>query len=555
MVCVLGCPFRTSFFANKKEKCVIQRKTQTDAFWREQFAVTSQDLGRIYDLLLDAGRPVATSVLARTLIEDNCRREEARIQAELKKGPVYQPRDSYQVGQQVAFPAADYAWATVVGIRPAHNPGYGDFAAIRVQFEGQTRVREYAAELRGEHKLNRAEGMADLFASGDVQTPAELYEEHGPIVEDKLARALSEHREFVGFGHEWFLEEGLVPVGMGHLNITEALIEVKGMPLTTSELLADLDLPAEVPEEIKVLSLKRALQQDSRFDNVGDSGRDVWYLSRLTPAPVVNPPERLRLWAEPYSREEISAELLLIEREVEEEGLGDEALGPSRPIYRTAFILTYPHWRSGTLPLTARIHGLFPKPTVWHTPIVLVDGQAGDRMQGWVMYERACVYGLQEWYQRHSLPVGALIKLERTRDPRVIMVDFEPQRLRRIWVKVATAHPGALTFQMRKLPVSCQCDEQVILAEESAAAIDELQAQVTASGESLLEIMVRIVPELVKLSPQGTVHAKTVYSAVNLLRRSAPGPVFALLSVEPCFVPMGGGYWSFDETRVRPGAL
>jgi hypothetical protein len=75
---------------------VIQRKTQTDAYWREQFAVTSQDLGRLYDLLLDAGRPVATSVLARTLIEDHCRREETRIQAELKKGPVYQPQDSYR---------------------------------------------------------------------------------------------------------------------------------------------------------------------------------------------------------------------------------------------------------------------------------------------------------------------------------------------------------------------------------------------------------------------------------------------------------------------------
>jgi hypothetical protein len=59
------------------------------------------------------------------------------------------------------------------------------------------------------------------------------------------------------------------------------------------------------------------------------------------------------------------------------------------------------------------------------------------------------------------------------------------------------------------------------------------------------------MPELIKISPQGTVHAKTIYSAVNVLRRIAPGPIFALLSTESCFVPMGGGYWTFDAALVR----
>jgi hypothetical protein len=63
--------------------------------------------------------------------------------------------------------------------------------------------------------------------------------------------------------------------------------------------------------------------------------------------------------------------------------------------------------------------------------------------------------------------------------------------------------------------------------------------------------MTRILPGLVSLSPQATVHAKTIYSAVNVLRRTPPGPVFALLSTEPCFVPMGGGYWTFDPALVR----
>ena len=46
------------------------------------------------------------------------------------------------------------------------------------------------------------------------------------------------------------------------------------------------------------------------------------------------------------------------------------------------------------------------------------------------------------------------------------------------------------------------------------------------------------------LSTQGTVHAKSVYSAVNLLRRAAPGPVFAALVSNPRFQATGGGEFS-----------
>ena len=92
----------------------------------------------------------------------------------------------------------------------------------------------------------------------------------------------------------------------------------------------------------------------------------------------------------------------------------------------------------------------------------------------------------------------------------------------------------------------------MVIGEEDGADIDELRDEVAALGESILSIMIRLMPELVRLSPQATVHAKTIYSAVNLLRRTAPGPIFSLLSTEPCFVPMAGGYFTFDEALVRP---
>jgi hypothetical protein len=119
---------------------------------------------------------------------------------------------------------------------------------------------------------------------------------------------------------------------------------------------------------------------------------------------------------------------------------------------------------------------------------------------------------------------------------------------------MATVQGRKLGFQMRKAPVSCEFDDLLSIGTDKPAAIDDLWAQVQAAGDSLLQVMLRIMPELITLSPQGTVHAKTIYTAVNFLKRVSPGPIFALLSTEPCFVSMGGGYWTFDATLLRPGS-
>lgn len=530
---------------------MIQRRTQTAAYWREQFAPTEKDVSYLYGLILEGGKPVSISALAQAQIELHCRQEEAVIGAELSKGSVYQPKDEYQSGDSIIFPVFEYALGVVVGTRPGRHPDYGEFTVIQVEFGDEEEVREFASNLKGEHRLNRGKDGVDLLEQEGLLNPEDLYKLYGSSVEAKLVAVLQEREEFVSWGGVWFLKDLLVPVDVGHLNIAEALIEVKSRPVIPAEFLSDLGMPDEVSDEIRVLSLNIALEADGRFDNIGDRGRDVWYLSRLTPESVVSPPARLIIERGPYSRQDISEELLLIEREIDDEGSGEEVMGPSRPLYRTAFALTYPHWRCGTLPLTVRTRGLFPASSNHHSPIVLLDGQSGDRMQGWVVHERGFVHGLEDWYKRYELPVGAFIKLERTRDPRVITVDYEPRRLKRLWAAVATVQGMKLSFEMRKLPIACEYDASLTIGEDQPAAIDRLWVEIHARGESLLQSLLRIMPELAKLSPQGTVHAKTIYSAVNVFRRTPPGPIFALLSTEASFVPMGGGYWAFDEALVR----
>lgn len=532
---------------------MIQRRTQTESFWQEEFDFSNEDISYVYDLILDNGKPMSTAALAQAVMERYVRREEEANRAELSRGRLYQPKDSFEIGEKLIFPALDFASGTVVGTRRGNNPEYGEISVIRMEMSAGRSVREFAADLDGDHVLNRSEAEQDLLASAAVLSMPELYERYGSAVGGKLAAALADRTDVIQFKTDWFLRDLLAPIGPGHLNIAEALIEINGRPLPTTELLPDLDLPAEISEPIKILSLNRSLEGDKRFDNVGDSGRDIWYLRRLAPETVANPPRRLVVVVDPYNRADIAPELVLIEREIDDEGSGQEVLGPTRQIYKSTIALPYPHWRFGTLPLTARTRGLFPQAETHHTPVVLVDGQSGKKMQGWVVHESLFVYGLEGWYRQHQLPVGARIKLERTRDPRVITVDFIPQRLQSLWLRIATAQGGKLVFQMRKGPVSCEFDDLLAINEDKNAGIDGLWAKVHTSGDGLLQVMLRIVPELIKLSPQGTVHAKTIYTAVNFLKRVPPGPIFALLSTEPCFVSMGGGYWTFDATLQGSG--
>ena len=54
---------------------MLQRQTQTAAFWRDQFEVSASDLDFIYNLLLDAQEPMMLDALAGSMIREYQRRE------------------------------------------------------------------------------------------------------------------------------------------------------------------------------------------------------------------------------------------------------------------------------------------------------------------------------------------------------------------------------------------------------------------------------------------------------------------------------------------------
>ena len=527
---------------------MIVRETQTAAYWQE-FAVDDRDLDYLYELFSeDDNRPRTGADLTLALIRNSCEKEEALIKGELARGTPFQPKDSYEVGEQVVFPAFGYALASVIGVRPGNNPKYGDFEVIQVRFEGQDEMRELASKLDYLHKLNREEG--ELLEAEGLASPVELYDQHGSDVQRKLLERLRLSGDFASFRGEWFLKGLLAEIHEGHLNIAEAMLDLKGMPLPAQELLQELDLPAEIAPAAQVFSLNYTLAQDGRFDDVGNDDQSLWFLRRLEPAEIVDLPPRLRYAPVLYDRAILGEEMLRWEMEIDDEITELAVPSTEEEISSITIVLNYPHRRVGSIPLTSKTEGLFPRGDTERMMVTLVDGRTGKQMLGWVIRQHKYVYGLKEWYDKNDIPVGAYIKLERTDDPLTVVVDYLPQRKKREWIRVATVKGGRLSFAMQMRAIGCKYDELMVLDEDDPAEIDFLWMRSEQNGKSVSEVMRQVFPELAKLNPQGTVHAKTLYSAINVEKRCPPGPILAELALMDSFLAVGDGYWIYDREAL-----
>ena len=529
---------------------MIALKTQTSTYWQEEFAISDDDLEYLHQLVIAEGTPVPTETLVAALMTNRCQKEIDVIRADLDKGAMYQPKDRYEIGQVLLLPAFNFAAATVTDSRPGYDPAHGNYEVIKVRFENSGDVREFASGLTSPHALDRDDGDDGLGFLRELVQPEVLVSEHGDVVATRLRELLSDPdlSGAIEYRSRWVVKEMMADIHVGHLNIAEAAIDVAGVPSTTDQLLKDLDLPAEIDPSVQQFSLNAALDADERFDDVGWDGHVVWYLRRMEPEDVIFPPARLAWSAETFERVHITPELLAIEAEIDDEAVSvsdvtDLEITP----YSAQITLTYPHVRSGTLPLSPQVRALFPKGSFQHTRVELIDGQRGEAMVGWMNHAGGYVAGLGEWFAQYQIPAGGQIRLERSKQPGVVIVAFDRRRMRREWVRVADADQSGISFGMQKRPIACVHDELMTVDHIDAERLDTFAAQLQEEERTLSDIMREVVPELIKLSPGGTVHAKTIYAAVNAFYRCPPGPVFSILSNQLCYVDMSAGMWTFQE--------
>ena len=516
----------------------------SEDYWTT-FQVTDEDVEVIYNTLLEKEMPMTTRELTEVLVGARIEREKQELERQRSsKGEVYYPKEAYAAGQDLVFPAFQWRHGKVTGTRPGRNPELGDFQVIQVKFdEGET--KEFASHLE-DHILNNPMESANLDESLDFQA---VMDQYGDILMDNVEEALEDHPDFVRIAGRWFPRTLLVDINVGHLNLAEAVLDMNGGgPLTTADLISQIGLESETNQKLVDFSLDLALQEDPRFDEVGPAGEVLWYLHRLEPEEVQQVPVFLRYNEIEYDRGLLTPDMLDLEREL------DDELSPIRTVEKSPEVeirLIFPHWRVGTLPLSARIRHLFP--TAYEAPrirFILVDGVTGEKFPGWVVRQKRYVFGLREWYESKGLMPGSIITVRQGEQPGEVIVEADTHRSSREWIRtLLVGSDGGIVFAMLKQVVAGPFDERMAVAVPDMAAVDDVWSRVQKEHIPFERTVVNTVRELAKLNPQSHVHASELYAAVNIMRRCPPGPILALLASRPWFVHVGDLHFRFDDSE------
>lgn len=521
-------------------------RTHSVEFWREEYEVSPNDLDLVANVILEAGRPLGISALASAVILRRFSREKEAAAQQARKGRVYRPVDTFAVGEELLFANLEMVIGTVQAVRPGQNAKFGEFDVIRVTLDGKD--LEFAARFDHPHPLNRP--VEELLVGEQVElSDAEMVRLFGHHVADKLEAKLATSEDMVQFNDTWFLSELLPEVHVGYLNLAEAMIYEAGHPLVAREMLADLEMGASGSEEAQLFALNHALGDDARFDNVGTTASPIWYLYALEPKAAAARPAVLEPAFSASGGEYLGLTMLDMIDEIGDE-LDDVETTVYRQVQQVALELSFPHWYAGTLPATMQFLRLLPISSGRHYPITLVDEATDERFDVWVLPDERYVAGLGEWYKAKGLVLGTQITLTPGEESGVFKIGVSATRGRRSeWVRSVTFEDGTLRLQMQRTTVPVRADRNTLVDVPDADAVAAYMAQRQGGRAPLGTVLRAAFAELAKLSGRGLVHAKSLYSVVNMMRRSGAVPVFAELTRQACFDSVGDGQWLYDEAN------
>jgi len=511
-------------------------------YWKN-LQITPQDIEFLHNHLFEIETPLTTRELVVVLIHERNRAERLSILHRRQAGgKVYAPRESFEVGQGVVFPALDWKHGKVVNVRSGKNPELGEFNVLTVQLEdGNERL--FASDL-AVHILNDEPVSVD----GDDFDPDAVLRANGHSLDKKLEASLKDDENIVRIAGRWFPRALLIDVNVGHLNLAEAVLDMSGgEPLPTSALLKDVSLPDGVNPKLAEFSLNLALQEDGRFDEVGPAGEVLWCLYRLEPEEVREVPLHLQYIPIEYDSSVIDETMVALEKQLDDELSDIEPNDENKETKEVTVSLIYPHLRAGTLPLSDRVHSLLP--TAYESPRVrftLVDGKTKQKFPGWVVRERKYVSGLQDWYKANDLMPGSLVSIRRGDQPGEVIIQAKTHRSTKDWLRtVIVGADGGVVFAMLKQNVSAEFNDRMAYAIPSFEAVDQIWKQ--EARRPFDQLVVNMIREVSKLTPQGHVHAQELYSAINIVRRVPPAPLFALLATKQEILHVGDLHFRISE--------
>jgi hypothetical protein len=166
-------------------------------------------------------------------------------------------------------------------------------------------------------------------------------------------------------------------------------------------------------------------------------------------------------------------------------------------------------------------------------------------MPGWVVREHGYVYGLRDWYRSNDLIPGSLINIRRGENMGEVIIEAQAYRAKD-WVRTAIiGTDGGIVFAMLKQSISAAFNDRMVFAIPSPDVVDQLWVQ--DQKRPFEQLVVSMIRELSKLTPQGHVHAQELYSAMNIVRRVPPAPLFAMLASKPQITHVGDLHFRLSD--------
>ena len=146
-------------------------------------------------------------------------------------------------------------------------------------------------------------------------------------------------------------------------------------------------------------------------------------------------------------------------------------------------------------------------------------------------------------YKKYDVITGARITITPGTDLSESVVSIERRNPIKDWVRTLLIEDERYYLELRKCSISVGCVEENIVNVEDMSDVDALCEDLLHNGVTLENIIERMFRELAKLTPQGNVHTYTLYSVVNVVRRTPPESILAELGSNLAYLYVGDAYW------------
>lgn len=513
--------------------------------WQD-ITITQTDIQNLSNTLFEREEPMDIDALAKVFVATRIKLHEAAIAAKIKSlGKVYLPKESYSVDENLVFPALNWQSGKVASVRPGLNPSLGSFEVLTVHMEDGSK-KQFAAKLPS-HNLNDA---SETQPGSSAESVDDILKTNGREIKASILGALKNQMELVRIGAAWFPKSLLVDIHKGHLNLVEALLDSQaGGPLGTAELIKEMELKSTDNPKLIEFSLNYALQEDSRFDEVGTSGQYSWFLRKLEPKYVLEKPITLQNNAPCQIFSDLPEETRKLFTELNDElSYSRKDLDLAIEKESASLVLSYPHWRAGSLPITPAVMGVFPSALeTEHVKVEFVDDQS-QKISAWVVIPDRYVIGLREWFEAQDLIPGSIVEVSKTDRPGVIRVRAEKKRTNKEWIKtLLIGSDNGIVLTLQRQPISAGFSDRMAIKILDPESLDLIWKERQSKKIPLEKDILRMANELAKLNNQSHVHFTDLYAAVNLVRRVSPQELLHALETHESIKYIGDNYYHLAE--------